>query len=141
MSKRQKNEHPGGLLDAAAESLENGNFREASALLLAYAREQLRVISASWVSFYVASCFASLLPKGSIDTRPSIERFMKIMMSSSRPNQIMRFRKIQITLFDILHSLPVHAQTHLITHAAGISVLIPRYSCARTGAALSSRHG
>jgi hypothetical protein len=40
MSEKQKNEHPVGLPDAAAESLKNGNFREASALLLAHAREQ-----------------------------------------------------------------------------------------------------
>jgi hypothetical protein len=38
--------------------------------------------------------------------------FYENTMSSSRPDQIMHFKGIQITLFHIPHSLPVHAETH-----------------------------
>jgi hypothetical protein len=37
--------------------------------------------------------------------------------------------------------LPCSRPNTLVMQAGGISVLIPRYSCARTGAALSSEHG
>jgi hypothetical protein len=40
MSEKQESELPVGLPDAATESLKNGNFREASALLLAHPLEQ-----------------------------------------------------------------------------------------------------